>query len=227
MSKATKYNETTAFAAIREAATADGVTAAGVVVAILEAGTVLEERLILSPVVAARCEKRGEAAKVAREAIAVAKAEGFTLTRDAAAQAVTRIVKVGRVLAAHPTMDRGQAFTLTNRATTEAVDKAVAAKDAEEAATALGRKPKAAGTGKAPKAKTPESVRENTHNTVAAAIEYILTTATEEQARAFYNTLASDLKPLAAALTGGTHAWADVVTAEADAEADAEEAEAV
>lgn len=228
--KAAKYSETLAFTAIRERQQEEGVDTLSVVVGIFdaesmigEASAVLRDRLTLAPVVAAACDKRGEQAKVARSLIAAEKAKGHAVSREAAAQSVSRMVKVGRVLAAHPTMDPLEAYSLTNRATGEQVEKAIGEKDAEKAAAALARKPKVAGSGKAPKAKTPDSVRENTHNTLASAIEYILTNATEEQARAFYNTLASDLKPLAAALTGGAHTWADVVAATADAAADADE----
>lgn len=129
-----------ALAAIREqnatdefdtVATIDGILSAED--AVTGASALLGERLAASPNVAAELFGiRGAAAKVA---VVISKQHG--ISKNAAEARVSRIVKVGRVLAQFPTLDPLAVYAATNRMTGEQVDAVLAAKNADAAVKML------------------------------------------------------------------------------------------
>ena len=129
-----------ALAALREQNVSEGfdtVTAADAILSaeddLTGASLALADRLAVAPRIAADVHGvRGAAAKVAT---ALAAAHG--IAKNAAEARVSRIVKCGRVLAAHPTLDPLSVYAATNRMTGEQVDAAVAAKTADAAAKVL------------------------------------------------------------------------------------------
>jgi hypothetical protein len=129
-----------ALASLREQNASEGfdtVAAAGEILAaddILNASaSILADRLAVAPRIAADVHGvRGAAAKVAES---LAAAHG--IAKNAAEARVSRIVKCGRVLAAHPTLDALSVYAATNRMTGEQVEQAIAAKDAAAAAKVL------------------------------------------------------------------------------------------
>lgn len=129
-----------ALAALREQNATEGfdtVTAADAILSaeddLTGASLALADRLSAAPRIAADVHGvRGAAAKVAT---ALAAAHG--IAKNAAEARVSRIVKCGRVLAAHPTLDPLSVYAATNRMTGEQVDAAIAAKTADAAAKVL------------------------------------------------------------------------------------------
>lgn len=97
--------------------------------AVASAADELGERLAQAPRIAADVYKVPKAPAALAESIA--KAQG--IAKNAAEARVSRIVKCGRVLAAHPTLDALAVYAATNRMTGEQIDAIVAAKNADAA----------------------------------------------------------------------------------------------
>lgn len=157
-------------AAVKAKAEADGITVESIAVEIYEgeskAATSLADVIRRTPILAAQVHGvRGAASKAAD---AIVKAEGITKT--AADQRVTRYVKAGRVLIAHPSLDPVEVYALTNRMTSEQVDAVVTQKDADKA-LAAGQKAKAANGDKAKAGKADKAATRTTEEQIAAAIK--------------------------------------------------------
>lgn len=150
-----KADPSQVLAGIRERNAADGFDTTGAMLEIMDAEqaatsatAVLGDRLAESPRIAAEVfGVRG-----AQAALATAMTgQKAGKAKNAAEQAIGRVVKCGRVLAAHPSLDALTVYTTTNRLNSEQVDEIVAAKDGAAALTkaAAGTKAKAAAGAKA------------------------------------------------------------------------------
>lgn len=130
----------------------------------------LGERLADAPRIAAEVHGiRGAQARIASQ---VSGAKNGP-EKNAAEQAIGRIVKCGRVLAAHPTLDPLAVYAATNRMTTEQVDEVVAAKDGATAIAKASKDAKAKAGAKGGKAKGPKApkVRTLREQVIAASKE--------------------------------------------------------
>ena len=230
MTKADKIaaQETANAVAIRERMTVEGTDVVQVAAEIMEAeqaigqaSATLSARLMGSTLVAATCHHtRGEASKIAKAVVVAEAGKGRKVTLDAAKQAVGRMVKVGRILMAHPTMDPLEAYTLANRATVEQVDNAVAAADDEKATAALA-KVKREKSDTPAKEKNAGTLATARVNALASDRAWLTEHATRDEVRAYYNSVAAEIVALASDLKSDAIKYRDEISAEQDAEQDA------
>lgn len=174
----------------------------------------LAESLAGAPFVAAAVHKvRGAAADLARDIQAV---RGGSL--DAAKQAVTRIVKVGRVLARFPEWDALETYTATNRLTTAQVDEMVNATTEAAAKKVMAEKKTTGGSKKKKKGPNPYATQvEAFSGTAKALTDRTAEDATRAEAEKYLKVLEANVSRVRAMLDGGVSFSDERKAAEAEA----------